>query len=60
MTNSEGVETNSVLLDEERRQTSHQEVKASIDDDVNARIKRESARVEPEEAIMSIFDIAVH
>lgn len=50
MTNSEGVETNSVLLDEERRQTSHQEVKASIDDDVNARIKRESARVEPEES----------
>ena len=42
-------ETNSVLLDEERRLASHQEVKASIDDDVNARIKRESARVEPEE-----------
>jgi uncharacterized protein YggT (Ycf19 family) len=50
MTSSEGVETNSVLLDEERRQASHQEVKASIDDDVNARIKRESARVEPKES----------
>jgi uncharacterized protein YggT (Ycf19 family) len=37
--------TNSVLLDEERRMSSHQEGKASIDDDVNARIRRESARV---------------
>jgi uncharacterized protein YggT (Ycf19 family) len=46
----EGVETNNVLLDEERRQASHQEVKASVGDDVNARIKRESARVEPKEA----------
>ena len=43
-------ETNSVLLDEERRQASHQEVKASIDGDVNARIKRESAQVEPKES----------
>jgi len=43
-------ETNSVLLDEERRLASHQEVKASIDDDVNARIRRESARVEPKES----------
>jgi uncharacterized protein YggT (Ycf19 family) len=50
MSISEGVETDSVLLDEERRQASHQEVKASIDDDVNARIKRESARVEPKES----------
>lgn len=40
-------ETNSVLVDEERRQASHQEVKSSIDDDVNARIKRESARMTP-------------
>jgi hypothetical protein len=32
--------TNSVLLDEERRMSSHQEVRASIDDDVNARIRR--------------------
>ncbi|PYP89364.1 MAG: hypothetical protein DMF61_03910 [Blastocatellia bacterium AA13] len=47
---SEDVETNSVLLDEERRQASHQEVKASVDDDVNSSIKRESARVEPEES----------
>jgi hypothetical protein len=31
-------ETNSALLDEERRLASHQEVKASIDGDVNARI----------------------
>lgn len=43
-------ETNSVLLDEERRLAAHQEVKASIDGDVNARIKRESARVEPRES----------
>lgn len=43
-------ETNSVQLDEERRLASHQEVKASIDEDVNARIKRESARVEPQES----------
>ena len=50
MSNNEGVETDNVMLDEERRQASHQEVKASIDDDVNARIKRESARVEPKEA----------
>jgi uncharacterized protein YggT (Ycf19 family) len=47
---TEVAETNTVLLDEERRQVSHQEVKASIDDDVNARIKRESARVEPKES----------
>jgi YggT family protein len=44
------VDTNSVLLDEERRQASHQEVKSSIDDDVNTRLKRESARVEPKES----------
>jgi uncharacterized protein YggT (Ycf19 family) len=50
MSISEGVETNNVLLDEERRLASHQEVKASIDDDVNARIKQESARVDPKEA----------
>ena len=50
MSIDEGVETNTVLLDEERRLASHQEVKASIDDDVNARIKRESARVEPKES----------
>jgi len=43
-------ETNRALLDEERRMSSHQEVKASIDDDVNARIRRESARVEPKES----------
>lgn len=47
---SEGVDKSNVLLDEERRLASHQEVKASVDNDVNARIKRESARVEPEEA----------
>jgi len=50
MSNSEGVETQNVLIDEERRQASHQEVKASINDDVNARIKQESVRVEPKEA----------
>lgn len=43
-------EPNSVLLDEERKLASHQEVKASIDEDVNARIKSESARVEPAES----------
>jgi uncharacterized protein YggT (Ycf19 family) len=43
-------ETNNVFLNEERRLASHQEVKASIDDDVNARIKSESARVAPEES----------
>lgn len=44
-------ETNGVLLDEERRQVSHQGVKASIDDDVNARIKSESARVAPDQSV---------
>ena len=43
-------EPNKVLLDEERRQASHQEVKASVAGDVNARIKQESARVEPAES----------
>jgi len=43
-------ETNSALLDEERRLASHQGVKASLDDDVNARIRQESARVEPKES----------
>lgn len=47
---SAGIDKNNVLLDEERRLASHQEVKASVGDDVNARIKRESARVEPGEA----------
>lgn len=42
--------TNNVQLDEERRQVAHQEVKASIDEDVNARLKRESAQVEPQES----------
>jgi uncharacterized protein YggT (Ycf19 family) len=49
MANGE-IDTTNVLLDEERRQASHQEVKASIDEDVKARIKQESARVEPKEA----------
>ena len=50
MPNSTGVETTNVQMDEERRVASHQEIKASIGDDVNARIKQESARVEPKEA----------
>jgi len=50
MSMTEGIDKSNVLLDEERRLASHQEVKASIDDDVNARIKRESARVEPKES----------
>lgn len=41
---------NNLSLDEERRQASHQEVKSSIDDNVKARLKRESARVEPNES----------
>jgi uncharacterized protein YggT (Ycf19 family) len=47
---SAGVDKTNVLLDDERRLASHQDVKTSIDDDVNAGIKRESARVEPKEA----------
>lgn len=43
-------EANSVLLDEERRLASHQEVKASIDEDVKASIKRESAVAAPDDA----------
>lgn len=43
-------ETNSVLLNEERRLASHQEVRASIEKDINARLKSESARVEPAES----------
>lgn len=50
MSLTEGVDKTNVLLDEERRLASHQEVKASIDGDVNARIKQESARVEPQES----------
>jgi uncharacterized protein YggT (Ycf19 family) len=46
---NERVDSN-VLLDEERRLASHQEVKASVAEDVNDRIKRQSARVEPEES----------
>jgi uncharacterized protein YggT (Ycf19 family) len=42
-------ETKNVLLNEERRLASHQEVKASIDRDVNNRIKNESVRVGSEE-----------
>jgi uncharacterized protein YggT (Ycf19 family) len=47
---SESIDKSNVLLDEERRLASHEEVKASIDEDVNARIKQESARVEPTES----------
>jgi hypothetical protein len=49
MTNAE-IDSSNILRDEERRKASHQEVKASIEEDVNARIKQESARVEPREA----------
>ena len=38
-----------VAADEERRLAAHQEVKAAIDEDVYTRLKRESARVEPQE-----------
>lgn len=47
---TEGVDKSNVLLDEERRLASHQEVKASIDDDVNAGIKQESARADSKES----------
>ena len=47
---SAGIDKGNLVLDEERRLASHQEVKASIDDDVNDHIKQESARVEPKEA----------
>src|SRR5262245_40403237 len=47
---SKGETVNNLLLDEERRQSSHQEVKASIDADVKSRLMRESARVEPKES----------
>ena len=47
---SAGIDKGNLVLDEERRLASHQEVKASIDDDVNDRIKQESALVEPKEA----------
>lgn len=50
-------ETNSILLDEERRLASHQGVKALIDDDVNAHIKSESARVAPGESAQ-VADVA--
>lgn len=39
-----------LLLDEERRLASHQDVKASVAEDINDRITRQSARVKPEEA----------
>ena len=47
---SDAVDNTNVLLDEERRVAAHQEVKASIDNDVNARIKQESTKVDPKEA----------
>lgn len=40
---------NNLLADEQRRLESHEQVKASIDRDVNAQIKRESKKVEPAE-----------
>lgn len=50
MSTTDGVDKSNLLLEEERRLASRQEVKASIDDDVKAQIKRESARVEPKES----------
>lgn len=50
MTITQDDDTDNVRLDEERRLASHQEAKASIDEDVNARIKQESAHLEPEES----------
>jgi hypothetical protein len=54
---SDVVDNTNVLLDEERRVASHQEVKASIDNDVNARIKQESTKVDPKEAAQ-VADVA--
>ncbi|HEY6327716.1 MAG TPA: YggT family protein [Blastocatellia bacterium] len=44
---NEDSQINSALMDEERRHAAHQQVKAQIDNDVNARIQRESARTQP-------------
>jgi uncharacterized protein YggT (Ycf19 family) len=43
-------ETNSVLLDEERRLAAHQEVKEATDEGVKTQIKSELAHVKPEES----------
>jgi len=40
-----------LIADEERRLSTHEDVKASIDNQVNQRIKQESVRVEPEESV---------
>lgn len=50
MSTTDGVDKGNLLLEEEHRLASRQEVKASIDDDVKAQIKQESARVEPKES----------
>src|SRR5690349_1355198 len=39
-----------LIMDEERRLSTHEDVKASIDNQVNQRIKQESTRVEPDES----------
>jgi uncharacterized protein YggT (Ycf19 family) len=39
-----------LVMDEERRLSTHEDVKASIDNQVNQRIKQESTRVEPDES----------
>jgi len=38
---------NGVALDEERKQSSHEDIKSSIDAGVNARIKQESSKSDP-------------
>jgi uncharacterized protein YggT (Ycf19 family) len=43
-------ETDSALLDEERRRASHQAVRTQIEADVNARLQSESAQLEPAES----------
>jgi len=40
-----------LIMDEERRLTTHEDVKASIDNQVNQKIKQESVHVEPDEAV---------
>ena len=39
-----------LIMDEERRLSTHEDVKASIDNQVNQKIKQESVRVEPDES----------
>ena len=50
MENTKNSDVNNVGLDENRRLTSHQDVKAAISDKVNASIEQASAHTEPNES----------